>query len=481
MATKKTLNAENLEALGASRLAQLLIEISEDDAAAKRRLRMELLGAGSPAELAKEIRKRLATIGRARSFVDWKNRKTLFDDLETQRRTIAEQVAKGSPSEGLELMWRFIDLAESVYARTDDGSGTLSGIFDNAIDNLGAIAQAARPNPTQIADQAFGALNRNGYGQFDRLIATLTPTLGPAGLEHLKQRVLAMAAEAAQLPPAENRTVIGWGSVRGPIYAEDMEQSTRIRRVRLALMEIADAQGDADGFIAQYGEDARKTPKIAADIATRLLKAGRAAEALQAVDAAQQPHNPWQDSAWEDARIAALEALGRPEDAQASRRSCFERSLSARHLRDYLTKLPDFDDFDAEQNALDYAAQTKNVLLALSFLISWPALDRAARLVTERTTELDGNVYELLTPAADALGSKYPLAATVVLRSTIDFTLAHARHSRYGHAARHLGACGDLAPLIPDYGTFETHDAYVARLRKDHGRKVGFWSHLKGT
>ena len=36
MASKTTLNAKNLEALGAERLAQLLIEVSTGNAAAKR-------------------------------------------------------------------------------------------------------------------------------------------------------------------------------------------------------------------------------------------------------------------------------------------------------------------------------------------------------------------------------------------------------------------------------------------------------------
>ena len=44
MASKKTLNAENLEALGAARLAQLLVEVSQGNAAIKRRLRLELAG-----------------------------------------------------------------------------------------------------------------------------------------------------------------------------------------------------------------------------------------------------------------------------------------------------------------------------------------------------------------------------------------------------------------------------------------------------
>lgn len=54
MASRKTLNARNLETLGAPRLAALLMEISKGDAAAKRRLRMELAGNLSPDELARE-------------------------------------------------------------------------------------------------------------------------------------------------------------------------------------------------------------------------------------------------------------------------------------------------------------------------------------------------------------------------------------------------------------------------------------------
>ena len=40
-------------------------------------------------------------------------------------------------------------------------------------------------------------------------------------------------------------------------------------------MNIADALGDVDGFIEQYDEAARKMPKIAAEIAQRLLSACR--------------------------------------------------------------------------------------------------------------------------------------------------------------------------------------------------------------
>ncbi|HET6307009.1 MAG TPA: hypothetical protein VFG12_07475 [Rhodopila sp.] len=51
-----------------------------------------------------------------------------------------------------------------------------------------------------------------------------------------------------------------------------------------------------------------------------------------------------------------------------------------------------------------------------------------------------------------------------------------ARSSRYGNAARPLHTCEGLAASTPAYGGLETHEAYVARIRREHGRKTGFWN-----
>ena len=475
MASKKTLNAKNLEALGAERLAELLIEISTGNSVAKRRLRLELAGTESPAEVAREIRKRLTATSRSRSFVDWQNMRALVSDLETQHRAIVDQVAKADPISGLDLIWRFLALASSIFGRSDDGSGTLIDVFHLACSDLGKIAKAANTDSKTLADHAFQALKENDYGQYDGLIEALTPALGQEGLEHLKQRIIALSGEPVRRPPDKERQVIGWGS-GGPIYADEMAERSRLSTVRLALKEIADAQGDVDAFIAQYDDQTRKVPKIAAEISQRLLAAGRADEAWQTIESTENRRSGWPDFEWEDARIDVLDALGRGEDAQAARWSCFERYLSAEHLRAHLKRLGDFDDVEAENRALDQARAYKNPLQALSFLVSWPDLDRAADLVIHRAGELDGNYYEVLTPAADAFAGKHPLAATLVLRAMIDFTLTRSRSSRYRHAARHLMECARLASSVADFGTFETHEAYATRVRREHERKISFWS-----
>jgi hypothetical protein len=210
-----------------------------------------------------------------------------------------------------------------------------------------------------------------------------------------------------------------------------------------------------------------------------LLAVGRLEEAWQTINETKHRQGGWPDFEWEDARIEVLEARDCNGEAQAARWSCFERALSARHLRDYLKRLPEFEDFEAEQRALDHAERCGSLLQAISFLVSWPSLDRAARTVTARAKGLDGDHYELLTPAADALAAKYPLAATLLLRAMIDFSLMKNRASRYGHAARHLRDCAGLTAAIQDYVSFETHDTYVSRLRQEHGRKTAFWAMVK--
>ena len=474
VASQKTLNKKNLEALGAERLAELLIEVSSGNASVKRRIRLELASAQSPLEVAKEVRKRLTTIARSRSFVDWQNRRGLVDDLEAQRRAI-HQVAKADPAEGLELMWRFMGLANSVFARCDDSSGTVGSIFRAACHDLGDMAQAVKASPDELAERAFGALIDNDYGQYDELITVLSPTLGLGGLDQLKQRFIGLSKEPFERPKDKDRKVIGWGG-GGALYADDISARHRASVIRLGLEEIADAQGDVDAYIAQQSEKARTVPKIAADIGQRLLKAGRAEEAWSAINAVDKNRTGSIPYEWEEVRIEVMEALGRMEEAQAFRWQCFERTLNSAHLRAYLKRLPDFEDIDAEERAMATALRFSEVHQALAFLVSWPALEKAASLVLARANELNGDHYEILSPAADALAGKHPLAATLLLRAMIDFALKHNRVKRYRHAARHVAECESLATAVGDFGNFELHKRYTARLKNEHGRKTSFWS-----
>lgn len=475
MAAKTTLNAKNLETLGAPALAALLIEISTGSAAAKRRLRLALAGGQGAREAAMEIVKRLATIARSRSTVTYKRRRALVDDLVTQLRAIVDVIAPQDSAAAVELLWRMLGLANGVFDRCDDSSGAVMAVFHQVSAAMGVIA-AGQP-VEKLAVTMMDALQDNGYGQYDPLIDDLAQALGPDGLAHLKALAVALSQRPVPVPPRPDWQKIGYGA-GGMVYAHQVQERHRQRTVDRALRQIADLQGDADAFIARHAVETRQLPAIAVEISARLLAAGRADEALAYLDRAEVDDARWIPLEWQEARLAALEALGREAEAQDFRWHCFARALSIPHLRAHLKRLPDFEDIEAETRAMDLAARFPHATLALSFFVGWPALDRAAALVLARGSGLDGEQHEILTRAAEALADRYPLAATMLLRSMIDFALTKSRSARYAPAARHLAECSALAEKISDFGELVPHFAYVTRLRAVHGKKTAFWAAL---
>jgi hypothetical protein len=189
-------------------------------------------------------------------------------------------------------------------------------------------------------------------------------------------------------------------------------------------------------------------------------------------------HGDTHDSPWEGVYIEALDATGQGEEAQRLRWSAFEDRLSSIQLRAYLKRLPDFEDVEAEERAMKHALGFGSFAAALDFLRGWPDQVRAARLVLTRASEIDGNMYYLLDPAAQLIEHKHPLAATLLRRAMIEDTLDGAKSTRYKHAARHLLECSSFARGIQDVGAFETHEMFVGRLRAKHGRKTGFWAQV---
>jgi len=333
-----------------------------------------------------------------------------------------------------------------------------------------------RTSRTSSSRRVFVAVQANDYAQFDGIIGLMAEALGQDGLAMLKTRFEELAAAPPPAPGGGDRKVIGI-STRSPIYQEDFEARYHARRIRSALTEIADALGDVDGYAARFSAEERTNPSIAADIAERLLAAGRPADAMAALQLAEgnfRNGRHWPD--WSRVRIDTLEALGQPAQAQTARWAIFENSLNADYLRAHLKRLPDFDDTEAEERALTHVRQHVDFHQALGFLLDWPAHRLAAEMVLARHAELNGDHYGLLTPAAETLEERSPLAATLMLRSMIDLSLDRAKYKRYGHAARHLQTCEYLAKWIDDFGEHLDHDGFVAGLKARHGRKSGFWN-----
>jgi hypothetical protein len=457
MARAKSITPQALAALGAETLAEVLIEHAESDPVLRKKLRMRLAGTEGPGRLAAEIDKRIRTIGRSRSFVDWEKRKPLVQELDHLRTTIAARLAAQDPEGAIERLWNLIGIADSVTDRLGEGIGDVEEIFLEAMADLGRL-YAAQPSRDRraLARRVLAYCEGEKLGSRDALIHHLGEALGGEGRAELRR-----ATEAAlkALPPAKD-----WRE----------EGGRRHLAFRLAL--LADQEGDTDAYIAAIRAGGMEGTH-ATEVAERLIAANRPAEALEWLDRPRRhpDYHDDQDHTAADLRIAALEALGREDEAQSLRWRTFAQTLSARHLRDHLKRLPDFEDFTAEQKALAIASAHPQAEPALAFLIAWPALDRADRLVRERLGALDGRDYHTLRPAAAALEEKYPETASLLYRRMIESVLDRGSSKQYPYAAQDLQSCARLAARLPAAAQIESHAAFLARLQKAHGRKYGFW------
>lgn len=457
--SKTTLSEANLVDLGPERLAAILLDLSSDSHV-KRVLRLELFAESNAEGLALEISKRLATVGKSSSRINWRKRAAFAKDLDLHRGMI-ERLAADDANAALDLMLDLLDLATPTLDRLSQAEGPIGDVFLAARDGIGAIAAQALPDPIVLADRIARLLRRDDYTQFGPLVNALSPALGKKGQDRLRKTLEQLLAA---------RTI---RDARTAVYRD-------------ALRRLADASGDVDAFEATFAPELRKTPLVSAEIARRLLEAGRPEDALATLHAGapndkggRHQSSLEERTAWEEAMLEALEATGHHDEAQKRRWAEFERTLSIPRLRAYLKGLPDFDDVEAEDQAKAVAKRFPQFDRALAFLVSWPDLPAAARLVRDRAGEINGADDTLMAEAARRLEGAHPMAATLLLRASIQYVLTYGVATRYAEAARQLLEAESLSVMIGDFGEYPDHHAFVADLRAMHSRKQGFRTELE--
>lgn len=458
MARGKTLTAEELAKLGTEQLATLLAEACESDPQLRRRIEIVLATKRGPEELEVTLAKRIASLSRARAFVDWRDVSELEAELAILREGIVMQLGAEDPRSASELMWRLLALAEPTIKRIDDSEGRISDEFRCAAEDLGSLlVRVPDLDRIVLAERLHERMAEDEYGYAALIINSAPEALGSEGRKKLREL---LRADIERLPPRQEKEE--WDSVGWPRA-----------RIAIHLANLADAEHDVDAYIEAVRLGQREHIE-AAPVAKRLIEVGHATEALDWLDKDRRARGPL-DLTISDLRIAALEVLHRQSEAQALRWAAFEASLSATHLKEYLKRLPDFEDFPIERKAILHASAFPSALTALNFLIEWPSLEDADLLVRGRIAELDGRNYEALGRAAEALTEKWPVSATLLYRALVLSVLERGYAKAYRYAARDLASASMLAPRLAPDGGITSHAEFYATIRARHGRKYAFW------
>ena len=437
---KKTLSEANLAALGAERLAAILVETASP--ALKRRLRMELAAEVGAADLAFELDKRLAALEASRTRVSWRKRPELLAELKTLQSMIVGRLAEMEPALALDRLVAWFDLYPGLTRRVQDPKGELAQIFDAAAHDLAALASRLGPEiAAPVLSEPLTTRLSDWAVWIGRCAGELSPALAQALLRDLTE---------GRPPPTG--------------------------RLALVVRRLADRAGDLDLWIASLSEADRKKPDMGAEIARRLALAGRAEPARAALEAARVSSpaarpargraaagpEP-QSEAWCVAEIAVLEAEGDAAAADAARWVLFERTLSAETLRALLAKLPDFEDVVALDRAFAIAAAHGDLMRALAFLMAWPAHREAATLIAARRSELRG-AWNDLPQWAEQLSARHPVAALLLVRARAAALLRPGAGST-AEVRRLIDEAEALAVGLND-PSVPTHEAFVAELSR---------------
>lgn len=449
-AVKKTLSEANLAALGAGRLAALLMEVAGADL--KRRLRMELAAEVGAPDLALELDKRLTTLATSKARVSWRKRPELIADLQTLRRMIVDRLGPMDARLALDRLVAWFDLYPALAARVKDPKGELNLVFDGAAADLAALASLAGPD-------------------------VAAPVLVEALSTRLSEWASWVGRGASALSPALARRLL-------VDLTRDRPRPTG--RLALVVRKLADRAGDLDAWILTVPDEDRRKPEIGAGIARRLAEAGRPAEARAALNMARPeappPPGRWSRSkpaepeppspAWMAAEIAVLDAEGETALADETRWSLFARTLSEETLRGLLARLPDFEDVVALDRAFAIAADWPDPMKGLAFLMNWPAHREAAEMILRRRDALTAVVDD--APLwASRLSARYPDAALVLVR-------ARARGIvRFGSGLNEeveglIAEAEALAAHAADAGT-ESHADFVAGLSSLAAQRRPVW------
>lgn len=386
LASQKKVTAENLAGLGAARLAEILVEVADTRTDLKRRLRMELAAGLGATHLVPEIDKRLAALETSRSQVTWRQKPAFLRDLDAVRALIAERLGAQEADAALERLWRFLATYPQTSGRLRERDESFEAIYQRAAGDLGARLASHDPHLAANALVDVAAAAPKAWSSWMPHVAAQIP-------KTMASLALTLAQERAVAAP-------GWS---------------------LVVRHLADATGDVAAWRDTHSAPALETPAVAVPLARRWLGAGEVEAAGEALRrAAPKPKGlrgrlPEPDFAWESAWIDYLEASGEASSAQAVRWASFQRTLDLDRAKTFVGRFDDFEDVEAAEKVLAYAAAHADVEKGLALLMAWPALAEASGMILARAKDARIDP-ERAEGWAAKLRRRFPAAAQRLLR-----------------------------------------------------------------
>jgi hypothetical protein len=435
---------DQLKALGAERLAEVLDELAAHDGAAAAVVERLL---SSSAERVKRLRAKLKSLSRRKKFIDYRAAAGYARELEQFLDEVRADIA--DPEVGIDLVSRFFVSDENIFEQTDDSSGSIGDAFRFTAAELFAHFAAKIPDKASLVQRMLKLYEDDGYGVRYSLFERVASFLPESHSRELADTLFAQARASTDDRP----------------YHEIVAILAIARQIRDSfLFEAAELHG------VPVPND-----KIKMEIAKAHLEAGHPEECAKWLARVPVDCGHWHYER-ERLQFELEKATGNAPAATETAWKLFRSSRSEYTLKDLLEVIGDEQRADVINSAVAEIIAGSFNLTDARFLLFCERFDELAVYIQSHRAQLDGGRYESLVPIADALRiAGYALAASLIYRALIDSILLRARAKIYHHAVEYLHHLDALAAEVTDWSDGPTHAEYVASLRNQHGRKTAFW------
>jgi|SRR6516162_6557527 hypothetical protein len=131
------LTVEEVERLGARRLAEIMVKHCYRDEGLLQTVRIALAASVPGDALAKTLAAEIDAVRRDRRFYGYRESSTLAHELERIREGITAELLPVHPRASAELLGRLIRLDANVFERSDDSDGVIGDVVAEAVRDCG--------------------------------------------------------------------------------------------------------------------------------------------------------------------------------------------------------------------------------------------------------------------------------------------------------------------------------------------------------
>jgi hypothetical protein len=353
---------------------------------------------------------------------------------------------------GIEWVASFYEADATILEQCDDSYGYVGGVFGYEARDLFVFYASRCEDKPWLSDLVLRLHREDDYGVRDALIECATEYLPEPVVRDMIERL----RESAEQETADYKRRHQLSGVES--LARQLQDAPLFEKTRLALrgvlapadwIDIAKAYLETDDPLSALGwleripeEEAFRAfgrDRLLLDVYTRL---GR--------------HDEQAEIAWK----------------------IFRSHRSVDSLHDLLTVIGEEQKEQVISGEAALILQDERMSYSdAEFLAALGRMDDAETYIRSREDQLEGYSYGSLRRLAEAMeADRRRLTATIIYRKLLDSILARGKSKAYGHGVSYLEELDKMAAAITDWEGITPHASYLAELRREHGRKYGFWS-----